>query len=72
MVVKTYVGALLIAFGLSALVFAAVFVKGPVFYWVDPFEAGSLQTYAAIVGVCAVVLGAMSMMLGLLQRRRRG
>lgn len=67
---RTSVGTLFVLFGLSAALFAAAFVQGPIFYWADPFEAPALKTYATIVGAAALVLGAMLIASGLLKARR--
>lgn len=65
------VGALLMLFGLSALLFAAAFVQGPMAYWSNPFGVEVLQLQALITGAAALMLGAITGVFGLVEQRRR-
>ena len=62
-------GGLLILLGVSSTILGAAFVRGPLFYWSDLSKAGALQTQALVVGVVALVLGAVLIISALLRRR---
>lgn len=70
-VLRITVGALLMLFGLSALLFAAALVQGPMAYWSNPFAAEVLQLQSLITGAAALVLGAITGAFGLVEQRRR-
>jgi hypothetical protein len=60
MKLRTVTGALLMVFGLAALVYGAAFVKGPLLFWLDPFQADRVQLHAIIVGGAAFIIGAVT------------
>ena len=62
-------GGLLALLGVSSTILGAAFVRGPLFYWSDLSKAGALQTQALVVGVVALVLGAVLIISALLRRR---
>ena len=62
-------GGLLVLLGVSSTILGAAFVRGPLFYWSDLSKAGALQTQALVVGVVALVLGAVLIISALLRRR---
>ena len=62
-------GGLLILLGVSSTILGAAFVRGPLFYWSDLSKAGALQMQALVVGVVALVLGAVLIISALLRRR---
>ena len=62
-------GGLLVLLGVSSTILGAAFVRGPLFYWSDLSKAGVLQTQALVVGVVALVLGAVLIISSLLRRR---
>ena len=62
-------GGLLILLGVSSTTLGAAFVRGPLFYWSDRSKAGALQMQALVVGVVALVLGAVLIISALLRRR---
>ena len=61
MKLRVATGALLTLFGLAALTYGAAFVKGPLFFWFNPFQADSVQLQAAIVGAAALLLGGVTL-----------
>ena len=62
-------GGLLVLLGFSSTILGAAFVRGPLFYWSDLSKAGALQMQALVVGVVALVLGAVLIISALLRRR---
>ena len=66
---RVLMGGLLILLGVSSTILGAAFVRGPLFYWSDLSKAGALQTQALVVGVVALVLGAVLIISALLRRR---
>ena len=62
-------GGLLVLLGVSSTILGAAFVRGPLFYWSDLSKAGALQMQALVVGVVALVLGAVLIISALLRRR---
>lgn len=62
-------GGILVLAGAVLSVLAAGFIRGPVFYWRDPFGAVPLQMWAFLTGSAALVLGAVFIASALLRLR---
>jgi hypothetical protein len=60
MKLRIVTGALLLVVGLAALLYGAAFVKGPLLFWLDPFQADRIQLQAFVVGIAALILGAVT------------
>ncbi len=60
MKLRVITGGLVVVFGLVAVSFGAAFIRGPLLFWPDPFEADAVQLHAIVVGVAALVIGAVT------------